>query len=706
MFGQLLRTSAALSLLLPFGTLITSAHDAHAAPDVPETMTLQGHLLTATGEAISGSVALDVAIYDAAVDGELLYSEQLTSVALDSGSRFSVDVGIAGTFGASLASLSEAFILYDELWVSLAVDGGDALPRQRFLSSAFAFRAQHAVNSDGVSCDACITGTELAAAAVTSAKLAPASVLASHIAEPCSAGHVLKVANGAWSCQPDAGGIGSITAGAGLTGGTVTNIGTLALDTPTATVLGGVLGLSCGANQYVSGIEVGTGAPTCADLVVGDFIVNGAGQIDAANDFGFAASTHIPNLDADSVDGRSGAQLDTDFVNAGEANSITNGMVAAGTLNPNRVAGTAATLTGSQTFDGGTLRINAGNNRVGVGTTSPAATLHVAGDLQVDGAIIAAADPDFGYDTGWFSAPVNNSLTVQLGTTPNQFIYTWARLNKADIGQIRSPMMGASHSSYTGGPTQRPNGTSARLWSLVNRKATNDIGDSANTVWYRGELRMVAVTRVADFDSGWFACAANNVYPQFHNLGKQPEFVVTEVAENNNGSGWYTTNMSGGNHNGSNWVQANIIQLTATQLNFRTSTFLANIRRSTNGGVINATAGFCRVRAYDWPADYDSGYVPISTAVGNRDKWFQHNLGTMPKMVNLYVASDVTGVGGWATTALGQHNVSYTNGSNVYNVTENYAVVKGGAASVAHYINAAGAGTAQASGFVRFLAWK
>jgi hypothetical protein len=61
--------------------------------------------------------------------------------------------------------------------------------------------------------------------------------------------------------------------------------------------------------------------------------------------------------------------------------SITGTEIATGSLNPNRVTGTAATLTGSQNFDSGTLYINATNNRVGIGTTSPSdSSLHIDSD--------------------------------------------------------------------------------------------------------------------------------------------------------------------------------------------------------------------------------------------------------------------------------------------------------------------------------------
>ncbi|MEM9190238.1 MAG: hypothetical protein AAGF12_13725 [Myxococcota bacterium] len=56
-------------------------------------------------------------------------------------------------------------------------------------------------------------------------------------------------------------------------------------------------------------------------------------------------------------------------------------------INPLKILGTAATLTGDQSFDTGTLYIDAAANEVGIGTTAPQARLDVRGGIQTDGPI-------------------------------------------------------------------------------------------------------------------------------------------------------------------------------------------------------------------------------------------------------------------------------------------------------------------------------
>jgi hypothetical protein len=83
-----------------------------------------------------------------------------------------------------------------------------------------------------------------------------------------------------------------------------------------------------------------------------------------------------------------------------------------------------------------------------------------------------------------------------------------------------------------------------------------------------------------------------------------------------------------------------------------------------------------------------------------------HNLGQFPSLVSLYVAQNSGGTGGWVVNALGAHRYSYTYGTSLYHVSDKFAIVKGGASAIAHFITAAGTGLGAASGYVRFMAWR
>lgn len=71
--------------------------------------------------------------------------------------------------------------------------------------------------------------------------------------------------------------------------------------------------------------------------------------------------------------------------------------------------------TGNINFDSDTLVVDAQNNRVGIGTPTPQATLHVAGDLLVDGEILGESQTH--YLAGSFASfrPKSIDMNVQIG---------------------------------------------------------------------------------------------------------------------------------------------------------------------------------------------------------------------------------------------------------------------------------------------------
>ena len=88
---------------------------------------------------------------------------------------------------------------------------------------------------------------------------APASVGSGHVF--CASGTNPQQA--ADCGAPTSGTVTSITAGTGLSGGTITGAGTIALNPASASVIGGVESLTCAAHQWVDVIST-SGVPGCA----------------------------------------------------------------------------------------------------------------------------------------------------------------------------------------------------------------------------------------------------------------------------------------------------------------------------------------------------------------------------------------------------------------------------------------------------------
>ena len=130
---------------------------------------------------------------------------------------------------------------------------------------------------------------------------------------------------------------------------------------------------------------------------------------------------------------------------------IRNGHISAiAAIDPQKIAGRVALLTGDQAFDGNTLVVEADENRVGVGTSKPGATLHVAGDLIVNGSISygetktgqlllppAAFVPDHSYATR--AEPPEVYYQVEA------FGYSWART--ADPCALNYPCRTVAHAA-------------------------------------------------------------------------------------------------------------------------------------------------------------------------------------------------------------------------------------------------------------------
>lgn len=312
---------------------------------------------------------------------------------------------------------------------------------------------------------------------------------------------------------------------------------------------------------------------------------------------------------------------------------------------------------------------------------------------------------DLVYDSGWVTFPMRQDLTLSTGSS---FEFALGIVRSWDDvgGEVVSPLMATNSTSYA--PTYMQLDEAAGTVTTMgwdNLVAIRDPGDRSNVLVNNGNLRVTAFDRLPDWDSNWFSCNQYTTYQFFHSLGSVPQLVLLEVAQNSDGSGWRFPTLSASNHDGSSWTQTSIVFLDSTAVTIRTGAPLLRGRTNATGTAVAPMNGYCRVRAFVWTPDYDSGWLPITTTAGNRDKYVEHGLGRIPSMFMLYVAQNPDG-SGWFVPAMGGYHSSYTYGVGVYDLTEDWVTIKGGASAVAQFLDSGGSGMVPAAGYVRFVAWK
>lgn len=131
-----------------------------AFADVPVSITQQGRLLDANGDAMQGSQTLEFALYDSASGGTLLWSDSVTAN-VDEHGVYSV------TLGDSSQPIDAELLSDGEVYLSLTVSGEEFSPRLELTSVPFASLAQTAEVALSVA-DGAVTSSALAPGAVTS----------------------------------------------------------------------------------------------------------------------------------------------------------------------------------------------------------------------------------------------------------------------------------------------------------------------------------------------------------------------------------------------------------------------------------------------------------------------------------------------------------------------------------------------------------
>ncbi len=132
-------------LILALAALASSA--------VPPLISYQGSLRDSNGDPVNGSIDVDLAIYDAATGGAVIWSESQTDIEVVDGS-FLVLLGAANPIGDSAFSDPDR-------WLGVSVNGGAELqPRIRLTSSPYTHRVSTIDGASGgnISGDLDVTG--------------------------------------------------------------------------------------------------------------------------------------------------------------------------------------------------------------------------------------------------------------------------------------------------------------------------------------------------------------------------------------------------------------------------------------------------------------------------------------------------------------------------------------------------------------------
>ena len=119
-----------LHLVSSIALLGALALTAPAAADVPAIVPLQGYLLDSTGKAVDGDHRLTFFLYDAATDGDVLFTDNYNSVEVSDG-YFVVYLGNQEDTPLDLGLFRE----HRDVWVEVVIDGSETVSPRTYLAS-------------------------------------------------------------------------------------------------------------------------------------------------------------------------------------------------------------------------------------------------------------------------------------------------------------------------------------------------------------------------------------------------------------------------------------------------------------------------------------------------------------------------------------------------------------------------------------------
>ncbi|MBI5528137.1 MAG: hypothetical protein HY897_17535 [Deltaproteobacteria bacterium] len=346
------------------------------AADVPRTIVVRGYLTDLAGAPVTKVVPMTYGIYKT-IDGpesDLVLEETLGDVSVNAGVYF-VELG-------KNAGLDAAFLGAAELFLEVRVEGTKMMPRQKIGSVPFSFVAQDAVGD-----------------------IHPKSVTV-------GAAPVIDSA-GKWvGDRSDIGTVKSVGTTAPLSGGPITDSGTISLPKADGTTSGYLASTDWAAfdakqsrvtgvcNTGMSAVSVNLdGSLNCEPSYGGTVTSVGTGAGLAG---GPVTATGTILLDAPYLDG---SAHDARFVNEGQPSSVSTAMLQDGAVGSTKLAATYTdgsaydarfvnaagdTMTGAIGLPADGLKIGADqlvckNGNLGLGVADPGSRLHVVGGGELGG---------------------------------------------------------------------------------------------------------------------------------------------------------------------------------------------------------------------------------------------------------------------------------------------------------------------------------
>lgn len=364
------------------------------AKDVPRVILHQGYLTDTSGGPVNGSVNMSFGIYDVESGGSPLIEEDIGSVEVKDG-FYVLEIG-------KTINLMSIFADKYDLFLEVRINNEALQPRQRIGSVPFAFTAYDVVGD-----------------------IHPVSI---------SIGDTKIIdENGRWvgdaSSIP---GVKQITVNLPLTGGTITDTGSIGINKADASTDGYLskedfATFLAKQNRVVGVCDVGTciqkinedGSVECGICGGGGDSVSITGTNGVVVSPDPITSSGTISLASNYIDG---SVYDSRFVNENQVDSITSAMITDGTITDKDLStGNYTNITGvgtlgSLTVSGNTyLAVSSGS--VGIGTASPRAKLDVAGDIKASGQLIS------GVATG--TAPLSVTSTTVVSNLNADMVDGW-----------------------------------------------------------------------------------------------------------------------------------------------------------------------------------------------------------------------------------------------------------------------------------------